>query len=57
MSAAPTVVGLLLADQGLDDGTAIARLGALRAGTRKGHRPAPEADERRAVIRRRAGGG
>ncbi len=51
-----TVVGCLLADQGLDAEEALTRLGALRAGTRKGHRPAPETDEQRGVIRRRAGG-
>ncbi len=49
-----TVVGCLLADRGLGYDEALAELAALRAGTRKGGRAAPETDEQRAVIRRRA---
>ena len=49
-----TVVGCLLADRGLGYDEALAELAALRAGTRKGDRAAPETDEQRAVIRRRA---
>lgn len=49
-----TVVGCLLADRGLGYDEALAELAALRAGTRKGGRAAPETEEQRAVIRRRA---
>ena len=49
-----TVIGCLLADRGLDGDAALAELAALRAGTRKGGRAAPETDEQRAVIHRRA---
>ncbi|HMQ24603.1 MAG TPA: hypothetical protein PKA98_01330, partial [Acidimicrobiales bacterium] len=49
-----TVIGYLLADEGRGYHEAIAHLGVLRAETRKVHRPAPESDEQRAVIRRRA---
>lgn len=49
-----TVVGCLLADRGLGYDDALAELAALRAGTRKGSRAAPETDEQRAVIHRRS---
>lgn len=48
-----TVIGCLLADEGRGYDEAIAHLGVLRAETRKVHRPAPESDEQRSVIRRR----
>ncbi len=52
-----TVVGCLLADQGFGDDAALDRLQGLRHGTRKAHRPAPETEAQRGVIRRRAGRG
>lgn len=49
-----TVIGCLLADRGLGYDEALTTLAMLRAGTSKGDRTAPETDEQRAVIRRRA---
>ncbi len=49
-----TVVGALLADQGHDYDTIIRTLRAFRAGTRKEHRPCPETEAQRGVLRRRA---
>lgn len=51
-----TVIGSLLIDQGLDFDAALAKIANLRAGTRKTHRPAPETDVQREVLRERAGG-
>ncbi len=49
-----TVVGCLLVDGGHDHDVALQRLAALRAGTRKDDRTAPEAVEQVEVLRRRA---
>jgi hypothetical protein len=51
-----TVIGCYLVDSGLSHDMALAHIGRLRAGTRKAHRPAPETDTQRAVIRRRETG-
>lgn len=51
-----TVVGCLLADQGLTYEEVIDRLMTLRKGTRKASRPIPETRAQHEVIRRRAGG-
>jgi ADP-ribosyl-[dinitrogen reductase] hydrolase len=50
-----TVIGCLLADQGLSYEQVLGRLAELRSGTRKAHRPVPETDAQRQVIRRRGG--
>lgn len=50
-----TVIGCLLADDGLGYDEVVARLAALRSATRKAGRPAPEAPGQHDVIRRRAG--
>lgn len=52
-----TVVGCLLADQGLDYDTIVRTIGELRAGTRKADTDCPESDEQHEVIRRRAARG
>lgn len=49
-----TVVGCLLANEGLDPDAVTRRLTALRAGTHEAHREAPETPAQRDVIRRRA---
>ena len=49
-----TVVGCVLADQGLDYDAVIDRLGLLRRGTRKEDRAAPEMRVQHDLIRRRA---
>jgi protein tyrosine/serine phosphatase len=49
-----TVIGCLLADQGLTHDQVLERLVALRKGTRKAARPIPETKAQRDVIRRRA---
>jgi ADP-ribosyl-[dinitrogen reductase] hydrolase len=49
-----TVVGCVLADEGLDYEQIVARIAHLRAGTKKAGRPAPETTEQSAVICRRA---
>ena len=49
-----TVIGCLLADQGLNYEHVLARIAELRQGTSKAARPIPETDAQRAVIRRRA---
>jgi predicted protein tyrosine phosphatase len=49
-----TVIGCLLADQGLTHDEVLERLVALRKGTRKAARPIPETKAQRDVIRRRA---
>ena len=49
-----TVVGCILADQGLDYPGILERLDTLRRGSRKAHKPAPEAPSQFAVIERRA---
>ncbi|CAN5851997.1 hypothetical protein BH23ACT1_BH23ACT1_00070 [soil metagenome] len=54
MGRTGTVVGALLADQGLDYDTIIRTLRAFRAGTKKEHRPCPETEAQRGVLRRRA---
>ena len=51
-----TVIGSLLIDQGFDYETTVAKIADLRAGTRKAHRPAPETDLQRDILRVRAGG-
>jgi predicted protein tyrosine phosphatase len=51
-----TVVACVLIDEGLGFQAALARLGELRAGTRKAHRPSPENDAQLDVLRRRAAG-
>ncbi len=48
-----TVIGCLLVDAGVDRAEVLARLAALRQGTKKAHRDSPENDLQRAVIRRR----
>ena len=55
MGRTGTVVGCLLLHDGEDGGDVVARLAALRAGTRKADRPCPESDAQLAVLRRRAG--
>lgn len=50
-----TVIGCLLADQGLSYDQVLGRLAELRHGTKKAHRPIPETDAQRQVIRRRVG--
>jgi predicted protein tyrosine phosphatase len=50
-----TVVGCLLAAGGLGYDEIVTRLAALREGTRKSVRPAPEADSQHEVLRRRSG--
>jgi protein-tyrosine phosphatase len=50
-----TVVGCLLAAGGLGYDDIVGRLAALREGTRKSVRPAPEADSQHEVLRRRSG--
>jgi ADP-ribosylglycohydrolase len=50
-----TVIGCLLADLGLSSDQVLARLVELRAGTHKASRHAPETDQQRDVIARRAG--
>ncbi|MBI2709359.1 MAG: ADP-ribosylglycohydrolase family protein [Actinobacteria bacterium] len=49
-----TVIGCLLVDEGLDYDAVIARLAALREGTRKARRAAPEMSVQHDVLRRRA---
>ncbi len=49
-----TVVGCLLAASGLGYDDIVDRLAALREGTRKAVRPAPEADSQHEVLRRRS---
>ena len=49
-----TVIGCYLADHGLAGDAALGRLAELRRSTRKAHRDAPETEEQRDVIRRRA---
>lgn len=49
-----TVVGCVLADEGLAYDDIVTRIVALRAGTRKTSRRVPEMPEQHAVIRRRA---
>jgi len=49
-----TVVGCLLVDAGHDGQAALDRITALRTGTRKDHRQAPENPTKEAVIFRRA---
>jgi ADP-ribosylglycohydrolase len=49
-----TVVGCLLAADGLGYDNIVERLASLRAGTRKAVRPAPEADSQHEVLRRRS---
>ena len=49
-----TVVGCLLAAEGLGYDGIVERLAALREGTRKSVRPAPEADSQHEVLRRRS---
>ena len=51
-----TVIGCVLADEGLDYETTVAKIADLRAGTRKAHRPAPETEVQRDILRVRAGG-
>jgi ADP-ribosyl-[dinitrogen reductase] hydrolase len=51
-----TVVGCVLAADGLGYDEILARLEALRAGTRKAGRPCPETPAQFDVLRRRAGG-
>jgi ADP-ribosyl-[dinitrogen reductase] hydrolase len=51
-----TVIGCLLADEGLSYDQVIDRFGLLRRGTRKADRPIPETRAQCEVIRRRAGG-
>ena len=48
-----TVVGCLLADAGIGPDAVIAKLGDLRAGTRKAHRPCPETPAQLALLQRR----
>jgi protein tyrosine/serine phosphatase len=48
-----TVIGCLLADTGLDYDAVIARIAALRSGTKKATWPCPESPAQRDVIRRR----
>lgn len=48
-----TVVGCLLADDGHDHDSIVARLVELRAGTRKANRHSPETEAQRQIIRRR----
>jgi ADP-ribosylglycohydrolase len=50
-----TVIGCLLAAGGLGYDDIVSRLAALREGTRKSVRPAPEADSQHEVLRRRSG--
>jgi ADP-ribosyl-[dinitrogen reductase] hydrolase len=49
-----TVVGCMLAADGLDSAAVLDRLRELRAGTRKARRPCPETEEQGDVIRARA---
>jgi protein-tyrosine phosphatase len=49
-----TVIGCLLADQGLSADQVLQRLADLRKGTRKAARPIPETATQQDVIRRRA---
>lgn len=49
-----TVIGCLLAEDGHDHASLEERLVELRAGTRKAHRPCPETEAQREVLRRRA---
>lgn len=49
-----TVVGCLLIDDGLDYDAAIARIAALRAGTRKSAEACPEAPSQHQVLQQRA---
>ena len=48
-----TVIGCVLADEGLDYDAIIERLASLRRGTRKEQRAAPEMPVQHDVIRRR----
>ena len=50
------MIGSLLIDQGFDYETTVAKIADLRAGTRKAHRPAPETEVQRDILRVRAGG-
>jgi hypothetical protein len=50
-----TVIGCVLADQGLNYDQVLGRLAELRHGTKKAHRPIPETDAQRQIIRRRVG--
>ncbi|HTW99459.1 MAG TPA: protein-tyrosine phosphatase family protein [Acidimicrobiales bacterium] len=49
-----TVVGCLLADEGLGHHEIVERIERLRAGTCKASRPSPETEAQRGVIERRA---
>ena len=49
-----TVIGCLLADEGLGYDDVVARMAALRSATRKARRSAPEAPAQHDVIRRRS---
>jgi protein-tyrosine phosphatase len=53
MGRTTTVIGCLLAETGLDYQSVIARIAALRAGTRKASTAYPQTEAQRAVIRRR----
>ncbi len=52
-----TVIGCLLADEGLGYDQIMERFAVLRSGTRKGSRPIPETTAQQEVIRRRASRG
>jgi len=49
-----TVIGCLLAEEGLDYPQVVERLSSLRAKTRKAHRPAPEMPAQHDLLQRRA---